>query len=109
MTKRFIIEGVDYSSAKKKQQPRKSIFSVSPIRRRNLIWLVGIGFVFAYIAMNGTPHLRFKYVYSDYGRNAFKQYVYHECDYVGWRSQTLFPTDGDCPLILWLKKPKGGN
>ncbi len=109
MTKRFTIEGVDYSGAEKTEQPRKSIFSVSPIRKRNLIWLVGIGFVFAYVAINGTPHLRFKNVYSDHGEHALKQYVYHECDYVGWHSQTLLPIDGDCPLVLWLKKTKGAN
>ncbi len=107
-TKRIKITGVDYPAPASETQKRKTFFPVAPIRPRHMMWLASVGIVAGWIAIYGTVHLRFKYVYSDHGP-AFgdSQYYFHQCDYVGWASQTIIPTDGKCPLFKWLKAPRG--
>jgi len=105
MSRRFEIEGVEYPKPVK--QERKSFFAVRLIQARNFVWLIGVGFIVLWIILYGTPHLRFKYTYSENSFYYNERYTYHRCDYVGWNSQTIIPRDGKCPLIMWLKDLEG--
>lgn len=95
---------VVHTTRRRKSRPRKI---TTPLRAvLILIWalrpshmtLAVMGAAVASMTY-GSPHLRLKYAYQDYG---FAR-VYDHCDYVGMQPFTL-RNSRDCPLIL-MRRP----
>ena len=89
-----------FSASRKKANPSSPrIKFTSPVRLRSMLWVPTL-FGLAYGAHEqGTPHVLFQYTYVEFG----SQRYYTVCDYIGLHSQRIYPKNGDCPPILFLK------
>lgn len=75
---------------------RRCVWFVRPAK---MIWALVIGAAVASVWSHGTAHIRYEYVWSGPESHPF----YHECYYFGLHSRRVFPRDGKCPLILFLR------
>ena len=94
------IKGIKYPDPVTKKI-RRRLLPVSPIRLRSLIWLIAFAGVIGWTAIFGTVHILYTYTYTQLGQRT----IYHRCGYVGWDSQTVFPSNGKCPIFKFLKAP----
>jgi hypothetical protein len=80
-------------------QLRQAPPAVPLIRLKNLLWVPLLMGALALPEIYGTPHLLTSYTY----RGAQSARVYLRCDYWGLHPFTLRPTDGACPLFLFVR------
>lgn len=66
MTDHIHIDDIDYPEPEE-AKPEKRLFSVTPIRLRHLVWLVGFGGLVGGVLIFGSPHLKFTYSYTKHG------------------------------------------
>ncbi len=104
MTDPIHIEGINYPEPRSKKACGKK-FLAAPIRLRSLIWLIAFLSVIGGTAIFGTVHVLYTYTYTQFGGRT----IYHRCDYIGWEPQTVFPSNGKCPIFKFLKAPAEGK
>lgn len=71
----------------------------APIQLRDLLWIPLVAAVPVALASWGTPHLLL--TYTSFGPADHR--TYQSCFYVGLDSRMVFPRDGQCPWIRFLK------
>jgi hypothetical protein len=77
---------------------------VALVRPSKLLWLPLTAITIGALLVFGTPHLRFQYSYVPPAATGTNR-TYLSCDYIGWHTQRVIPTDGQCPMILFLRRP----
>lgn len=99
---RTSVKHIPLDGARQRHSTKKT--RVWLLRPSKLLWASVIGAIWLSVLFLGTPHLRFRYIWT--GNPDFP--VYHSCDYVGLHSRRIAPVSGDCPLVMWLL-PEGAK